>query len=129
MESSLHVAFSRVWCDIFTPSGGIWMVAVHSWWHLDGYCQFLGHLGGCCSFLVASGWLLCYFLVASGWLLSIDGCIWMVPVHSWWHLHDCCYDLVPSAWLLLVTGGMQMVSVHSYENPDCHQCLFVANAQ
>ena len=54
------------------------MVAVISWWALDGCC---------------------YFLVGSGWLLLFRG-LWMVAVISWWALDGCCY-FVGSGWLLL----------------------------
>ena len=60
----------------FSP-GGLWMVAVSSWWALDGSCYFL----------MGSGWLLILpggpiplFLVSSGWLLLFPGGTWMVTV-------------------------------------------------
>ena len=66
------------------------MVAVLFWWPLDG----------CCS-----------FLVASGWLLFFPGGLWMVAVISWWPLDGCCYFLVASGWLLLFPGSLWMVAV------------------
>ena len=68
-------------------------VVVISWWPLDG----------CCS-----------FLVASGWLLFFPGGLWMVAVLSWWPLDGCCYFLVASGWLLLFPGGLWMVAVVSW---------------
>ena len=44
---------------------GLWMVAIISWWALDG-C-----------------W---YFLVGSGWLVPFLGGLWMVVVIFWWVL-------------------------------------------
>ena len=52
--------------------GGLWMVAVISWWALDGSS---------------------YFLVGSGWFLLFPGGLWMVADISWWALdgsHNHC---------------------------------------
>ena len=75
----------------------LWMVAVVSWWAMDGA------LDGRSSFLYGSGWLLLFF-----------GALWMdVVVVSRWALDDCCCFLLGSRWFMIVLGGLQMVAVIS----------------
>ena len=47
------------YCFLVDVHGAFWMVAVISWWPLDGCC---------------------YFLMASGWLLLLPDGLWMVAV-------------------------------------------------
>ena len=73
------------------------MVAVISWWALDGFC---------------------YFLVGSGWLLLFPGGLRMVTDISWWALDGCCYFLVGSGWFLIFLGGLWMVTAISWWAQD-----------
>ena len=106
------------------------MVAVISWWALDGSCHFLVGSGwllfpvGLWMVPVISWWALhgfCYFLVGSGWLLLFPSGLWMVAI-SCWALDGSCYFLVTSGWLLLFPAGLCMVAVISWWALDgyCH---------
>ena len=73
------------WLLLF--SGGLQMLAIISWWTLDGYCYF-----------VISWWALdgrCYFLVGSGWSLLFPSGLWMVAVIG-------CGEVLPSPYKYLL---------------------------
>ena len=94
------------WSLVFLD--GLWMVAVISWWAVDGYCYFLVGSGwslvfpgGLWMVTGTSGWAVdgyCYFLVGSGWSLVFPDGLWMLAVISWWALNGYCYFPVHTFW-------------------------------
>ena len=81
------------------PGLFVLLVAVISWWAMDG----------CCYFLVGFGWFFRYFLVGSGRLVLFPSGLSMVAIISWWGVDGSCYFVVGAGWLFLFPGGLSVV--------------------